>query len=284
MIPAAFSYAAPTSIEDAIALLQEHGDDAKLLAGGHSLLPLMKLRLALPSFVIDLSRVPALSYVREDGNHVAIGAMTTYDALQSSPVVKSRVPILSTAAAMVGDVQVRNRGTIGGSLAHADPASDLPAVITALRGTVVVQGPAGSRSIEAEEFFEDVWTSALEPDEVITEIRVPAPAGTAQTYQKFRQRSADWAIVGTAVAVACADGKISDASIVLTNVGSTPIRARAAEEALRNQVPSVDVIDAAAARAEEGLNPSDELRASAEYKRHLTRILTRRSLQAVLLS
>lgn len=284
MIPAAFDYAAPTSVEEAIALLQQHGDDAKLLAGGHSLLPLMKLRLALPSVIVDLRRVPDLSYIRENGDKVAIGAMTTHYALQSSQLLQQRVPLIAQAAGMVGDMQVRNRGTIGGSIAHADPASDLPTVITALKGEIVAQGPNGTRTIPADGFFEDIWTSVLEPEEVLIEIRVPASGGDLQRYEKFRQRSADWAIVGVAVDITRQDGTVNQASVVLTNVGPTPMRATGVEEALQGRPATTESITAAAARADEGLEPSSELKASREYKVHLARVLTRRALEAALLT
>lgn len=282
MIPAAFDYAAPASVEEAVSLLQQHGDEAKLLAGGHSLLPLMKLRLALPSVLVDLGRIAGLSYIRDDGDHIAVGPMTTHYALQSSELLRRRAPLLSQAAGMVGDMQVRNRGTIGGSISHADPASDLPVVVVALRADIVARGPNGERTIRASDFFQDIWTSALEPDEVVTEIRVPASDERGQNYQKFRQRSADWAIVGVAVNVASGNGANSDASVVLTNVGPTPVRAVGVEETLRGRPLSADVIREAAERADEGLEPSDELKASAAYKRHLARVLTRRALEAVM--
>lgn len=283
MIPAAFDYATPSSVPEAIELLQQHGDEAKILAGGHSLLPLMKLRLAAPGILIDLGKVPDLAYIRDGGDHVAIGSMATEYMVESSSLVQQRLPLLSTAASMVGDMQVRNRGTIGGSMAHADPASDMPTVITALRGEIVAQGPGGTRTIPAREFFQDIWTSALEPDEVITEIRVPYGAGQPfQAYEKFRQRASDWAIVGVAVSVERQNGSIDRASVVLTNVGTTPVVATAVEEALSGQQVSEDVIRQAAEHASEGLDPSPELKASPDYKRHLARVLTRRALVSAL--
>jgi aerobic carbon-monoxide dehydrogenase medium subunit len=279
MIPPAFEYAAPTSIDEAISLLQQHGDEAKILAGGHSLLPLMKLRLASPGFLVDIARIPNLAYIRDAGDHVAIGPMTTHYMLESSDLLKQRVPLLSQAAALVGDMQVRNRGTIGGSLAHADPASDLPTVVTALGGTIAARGSSGERTIAAGDFFQDIWTSALEPDEVVTEIRVPYSSGTpAQAYEKFRQRASDWAIVGVAVNVSRSNGSIGGATVVLTNVGPTPMRASGVEEALSGQSATMDSVKAAAERAAEGLDPSPELKASPEYKRHLATVLTRRAL------
>jgi aerobic carbon-monoxide dehydrogenase medium subunit len=282
MIPAAFDYAAPSTVDEAIALLQEHGDDAKLLAGGHSLLPLMKLRLAFPSFLVDLARIPGLTYIREEGDRIAIGAMTTHYALQSSDVLATRIPLLSQAAGMVGDMQVRNRGTIGGSISHADPASDLPAVVVALRAEIIAQGPGGARTIAAGDFFQDIWTSALEPDEVVTEIRIPAGNGRGQNYQKFRQRSADWAIVGVAVNLVRDNGAVTDVSVVLTNVGPTPMRAAGVEQVLAGVSLTPESIREASARAGEGLEPSGELKASGAYKRHLAQVLTRRALEAAI--
>jgi carbon-monoxide dehydrogenase medium subunit len=282
MIPAAFDYAAPTALEEAISLLQQHGDEAKILAGGHSLLPLMKLRLAAPAVLVDLARIPDLSYIREDGDTVAIGAMTPYVALEDSELLRRRLPLLAQAASMVGDQQVRNRGTLGGAVAHADPAGDMPTVVTALGGTIVARGPNGERTIPASEFFQDVFTSALSPDEVVTEVRIPATDRAGQDYQKFRRRSIDWAIVGAAVSVSRSNGSIGNASVVLTNVGPTPMRAAAVEQALAGQPASADAVRQAAEQASDGLDPSSELYASREYKLHLARVITRRALEAAL--
>ncbi len=283
MIPPAFDYAAPTSVDEAIRLLQQHGEEAKILAGGHSLIPLMKLRLAAPSFLVDLGKISDLRYIRDQGDHVAIGAMTTYYSLESSDLLRQKLPMVAQAAGMVGDQQVRNRGTLGGTVAHADPASDLPAVLKALRAQIVARGPGGERTLGAEDFFRDIWTNALEPHEVVTEIRVPYGRGRpAQAYEKFRVRASDWALVGAAVSVERDNGNIGSASIVLTNVGSTPVRATAAEQALQGKPASADVIQSAAERASEGLEPTAELKASPDYKRHLARVLTRRALQAAL--
>lgn len=283
MIPPAFDYAAPSTIGEAVRLLQEKGEDAKILAGGHSLIPLMKLRLAAPSFLVDLGKIAELRYIRDQGDHVAIGAMTTHYMLESSELLRSRLPLLAQAAGLVGDMQVRNRGTLGGTLAHADPASDLPSVVKALRGTIVARGPSGERTISTEEFFQDVWTSALEPTEVVTEIRLPFGRGrSAQAYEKFRLRASDWALVGVAVNLERDNGSIRDASIVLTNVGTTPVRASSVEQALRGQSASADAVRAAAEHASDGLEPTAELKASPDYKRHLARVLTRRALQSAL--
>lgn len=283
MIPPAFDYVAPTTIDEAIQTLVQNADEAKLLAGGHSLLPLMKLRLAAPGLIVDLRKIDGLAYVRDGGDTIAVGPMTTHYMLESSDTVRRRLPLLSMAAGMVGDPQVRNRGTIGGSLAHADPASDLPTIARTLRARIDVQGPNGTRTIDADDFFVDIWTSALEPDEIITEIRFPVPSGPrAQYYEKFRQRASDWAIVGVAVDLGRDGGAISDASVVLTNVGSTPVRATAVEQALRGAPADPETIRAAAQLASQGLDPSPELKASPEYKRHLAQVLTGRAIEAAL--
>jgi carbon-monoxide dehydrogenase medium subunit len=283
MIPPAFDYAAPASLEEAISLLGQHGEDAKVLAGGHSLIPLMRLRLAQPGFLVDLGRVPDLAYIRDDGDHVAIGAMTTHFAVESSDLLKQRLPLLAEAAALVGDMQVRNRGTIGGSLAHADPAADFPTIVTALSGQIVARGPNGERTVAAGDLFQDVLTTSLAPDEIVTEVRIPYPQGNhASAYEKFRVRASDWALVGVAVSVTRQNGSIGNASVVMTNVGSTPMRAHGVEDALRGQEASTNVINAASERAAEGLNPPGELKASPDYKRHLAGVLTRRALSRAL--
>ncbi len=281
MIPAAFDYEAPASLDEALSLLAEHGDDAKILAGGHSLLPLMKLRLAAPSVLIDIGRIDGLRQMRETGDGVMIGATATYSAVQDFAAVRQHVPLLAQAISMVGDTQVRNRGTLGGALAHADPAGDMPVVVTALGATMVVRGPGGERTIPADEFFVDIFSSALGPDEILTEIRIPAQAGPGN-YQKFRRRAIDWAIVGAAVSVTRANGSIDAASVVLTNVGPRPMRAAAVESALTGQQASADVIRQAADRAADGITPTGELSASAEYKSHLACVLTRRALTEAL--
>lgn len=283
MIPAPFDYSAPMSVDEAIRLLQQHGEDAKLLAGGHSLLPLMKLRLATPGYLVDLGKIRDLVYIRDAGDHVSIGSMTTYSALESSSLLRERLPLLAQAASLVGDMQVRNRGTIGGSLAHADPASDMPAVVMALGAEVVAHGPGGERVIAAGDLFQHVWTTTLQPDEVVTEIRIPFGQGLpAHDYQKFRLRSSDWAVVGVAVSLTRRNGDLDRASVVLTNVGTTPVRAVGVERALQGQPATAEVTAAAAEHASEGLEPSPELKASPDYKRHLARVLTRRALDAAL--
>jgi carbon-monoxide dehydrogenase medium subunit len=270
VIPAAFDYVRVDSSEAAVAALVEHGEDAKLLAGGHSLLPLMKLRLASPSVLIDIGRVRDLAYVRDGGDHVAIGGLTRHRDLEVDELLATEAPLLAHAAGQVGDPQVRHRGTIGGSIAHGDPASDLPAVLLALRATVVATGPAGTRTIPVDDFFTGFLETALEPTELLTEIRVPKAAGAGWSFQKLNRRAQDWAIVG----VAC-QGAGPGAGIGLVNMGAAPLRAAAAEAALAGGGSSSD----AAAVADEGADPSDDLNASAEFRRHLVRVLVRRALE-----
>jgi carbon-monoxide dehydrogenase medium subunit len=271
MIPAAFEYVRAESADDAVALLAEHGDEAKLIAGGHSLLPLMKLRLATPSVLVDVARVPDLAYVRDGGDHVAIGGLTRHHDVEASRLVRDTVPILGYAAGQVGDPQVRHRGTLGGSLAHGDPASDLPAVVLAVRGTVVARGPQGEREIAADDFFVDFLETALAPDEVITEVRVPKTNGAGWSFQKFNRRAQDWAIVGVAAVGGDTPG------VALVNMGTKPLRAATVEEAMRAGAASDD----AAAHAADGTEPPSDLNASVEYREHLARVLVRRALDAV---
>ena len=269
MIPAAFEYARAESTEEAIALLVEHGDEAKLIAGGHSLLPLMKLRLATPAVLVDIGRVPGLSYIEERGDEIAIGALTRHHDLETSAVLKEQVPLLAATAHQVGDPQVRHRGTLGGTLAHGDPASDLPAAVLALGGTLVAQGPNGRREISALEFFRGFLETALGADEVLVEVRVPKAAGAGWSFQKFNRRAQDWAIVGVAAVVNGTTG------VALVNMGSTPLRATAVEEAVRS---GASVADAAAA-ASHGTDPPSDANASSEYRRHLATVLVRRALE-----
>jgi aerobic carbon-monoxide dehydrogenase medium subunit len=271
VIPAAFDYQRADSVEHAVSLLTEHGDEAKLLAGGHSLLPMMKLRLAVPSVLVDIGRLTDLSYVRDAGDHVAVGALTHHRDLETSDLLHTEVPLLAHAASHVGDPQVRNRGTIGGSLAHSDPAADLPASLLALDATLVATGPGGStREIAAAEFFTGYFESVLTETELLTEIRVPKLAGIGWSFQKFNRRAQDWAIVG--VAAVHGDGHTG---IGLVNMGSTPLRAAATEAALAGGSSIAD----AAALADEGTEPSADLNASEEYRRHLARVLVRRALE-----
>jgi aerobic carbon-monoxide dehydrogenase medium subunit len=274
MIPAAFDYQRASSVDEAVGLLAEHGDDAKLLAGGHSLLPLMRLRLAAPAVLVDIGRLEDLSYVRSDGGQVRIGALCRHHDLATSDELREQAPLLAHIAGQIGDPQVRHRGTIGGSIAHGDPASDLPAALLALRGTLVARGPGGEREISADEMFTGFLETALAPDEVLTEIRVPAVGSAPWGFQKFVRRAQDWAIVGCAAVLG--NGGSGGPGVGLVNMGPTPLRAAGVEEALRNGASPGD----AAAHADEGTEPTDDLNASAEYRRHLARVLVRRALES----
>ena len=274
MIPAEFDYAAPEYLDEAIRLLQEHGDDAKLLAGGHSLLPLMKLRLAAPDLLVDLRRVPGLAGIERQGDSFRIGAMTRHATLQAMP----ELGVTSKAAGLIADQQVRNRGTIGGSLAHGDPASDLPSVLLAAEGLVHVRGPGGERDISVGDLCQDFMTTALAHDEVITAVTIPVLEGWGYGYEKFTRRAEDWAMVGVCALVKKSDGVCEDVRVSLTHMGSTPLRATAVENALRGQ--PLDGIEAAAELAADGTDPPSDLNATADYKRHLARVLTKRALTA----
>lgn len=268
MIPAVFDYQRAGSVEEAVAALSEHGDEAKLLAGGHSLLPLMKLRLAVPSLLVDVGRLTDLSYIRDSGDHVAIGALTRHRDLEVSGTLARSVPVLAHVAGKIGDAQVRHRGTVGGSIAHGDSASDLPAALLALDATCVVEGPGGSREIAAKEMFLGFLETAIAPDEMLTEVRVRKTQG-GWSFQKLTCRSQDWAIVGV---VALVDGP---ARISLVNMGPKPVRATGVEEALGAGASIAE----AAERAAEGVEPPSDLNASAEFRAHLARVLVRRALE-----
>jgi carbon-monoxide dehydrogenase medium subunit len=272
VIPAPFDYQRASSVDEAVDLLAAHGEDAKLLAGGHSLLPLMKLRLAQPQVLVDIGGVGELSFVSHDGGDVRIGALTRHHDLATSDLLTEQVPLLAHVAGQIGDPQVRHRGTIGGSIAHGDPASDLPAALLALRATLVVRGPGGERQVAADDFFTGFLETALAPDEVLTEIRVPAVPGVGWAFEKFNRRAQDWAIVG--VAATLTDGG-SGPGVGLVNMGSLPVRAAGVEEALRGGASPSD----AAARADEGTEPPGDLNASPEFRRHLSRVLVRRALE-----
>jgi aerobic carbon-monoxide dehydrogenase medium subunit len=277
MIPAPFDYIRAGSTEEALAALADHGEDAKLLAGGHSLLPLMKLRLAAPTLLVDLRKVPGLRGVqREDGNW-RIGAMTRHADLQDN----ADLGVVARAASLIADQQVRNRGTIGGSIAHGDPASDLPTVALALEATMTVVGQGGgTREIAAADMFQDYLTTAVGPGEIVTEIRLPATDGWGWGYQKFNRRAEDWAMVGVVALVKKGgDGSCEDVRIGLTHMASTPIRATAVESALRGQGLDAQSIASAAEQAAEGTDPPGDLNATPDYKRHLARVLTRRALE-----
>ncbi|HEY1274385.1 MAG TPA: xanthine dehydrogenase family protein subunit M [Thermoleophilaceae bacterium] len=276
MIPSQFDYEAPESLEQAIRMLHENGEDAKILAGGHSLLPLMKLRLAAPTLLIDLRKVPGLHGIQRENGSYRIGAMTRHADLQSTP----ELGVASKAASLIADQQVRNRGTIGGSLAHGDPASDLPAVLLASEGEVTAQGPNGQRTIAAADLFQDLLTTSLAQDEVLTEVHLPVLEGYGFGYEKFTRRAEDWAMVGVCALVKKgADGSCEDVRIGLTHMGSTALRATAAENALRGGPLDADSIAVAAEQAAEGTQPPTDLNATADYKRHLARVLTGRALE-----
>ena len=276
MITAPFDYEAPESLEEAVRMLHENGEDAKLLAGGHSLLPLMKMRLATPTVLIDLRRVPGLHGVQGENGGWRIGPMTRHADLQDA----TELGVVARAASEIADQQVRNRGTIGGSLAHGDPASDLPAVLLATEGSVTARGPNGERTIAAADLFQDFLTTALAHDEVITDVRLPALEGYGFGYQKFTRRAEDWAMAGVCALVSRApDGTCDDVRIGLTNMGATPLRATAAEDALRGSKLDDAAIAGAAEHAADGTDPPGDLNATPEYKRHLAQVLTRRALE-----
>ena len=272
MIPPSFTYARATSVDEALALAAEHGEDAKYLAGGQSLLPLMKLRFAAPAVIIDLGRVTELSYVRDEGTYVAIGALTRHHDVATSELLLADIPLLAHTAEAVGDPQIRHRGTIGGSVAHADAAADLPASLLALDATFVVRGESGARSVPAAEFFKGIFETALEPGELLTEIQVPKPASpSAWSFQKFNKRAIDFAMVGAAVQGAGGQ----NTAVALINMGSTPLRATAVESALASGASIAD----AAALAAEGTNAGSDIHASKAYREHLARVLVRRALE-----
>jgi aerobic carbon-monoxide dehydrogenase medium subunit len=266
MIPASFEYETAESVPHALSLLAEHGEDAKLLAGGHSLLPMMKLRLAQPMVLVDITRVSALSGIRVEGSELVIGATTRHAEIASSDLVRTQTPILAYAASQVGDPQIRHRGTIGGSLAHSDPSADLPMTLLALGGSVEITGPSGVRTVPAEDFFVGFFESALSPDELLTAVRVPRGGSAPWGYQKFVRRANDWAIVG----VAAVDGRVA-----LASMGSTPLRASAVESALASGASPAE----AAGHAAEGTSAGSDFHADKEYREHLARVLTRRALE-----
>ncbi|MDR7434233.1 MAG: xanthine dehydrogenase family protein subunit M [Armatimonadota bacterium] len=281
MIPAAFEYYAPATVEEALQLLRELGPEAKLLAGGHSLLPMMKLRLSTPKALVDIGRIPDLRYIREEGNTLAIGATTTHWMIESSEVVRNRVPLLAEAAGRIGDVQVRNMGTIGGSLAHADPAADYPAAILALEAEIVAQGPRGKRSIPAAEFFKGLFTTALEPDELLVEVRIPVPVEkSGAAYLKFPHPASGFAVVGCAALLTLDGGRCQKARVAFTGVTEKAFRDRAVEDALTGKAPDEKTIASASQKAAEGVEPLSDIFASAEYRKHLAKVFARRALMA----
>ena len=279
MIPAAFDYVRAGSVDEALSALSQHGDDAKVIAGGQSLIPLLRLRLAYPEVLVDVGRVGELRGVREDGDHLVIGAMTTHYEVLKDPLIREHAGLIAEATATVADPAVRHRGTFGGALAHADPASDLPAVASALGAEFVVAGSGGRRTVPAAEFFLDYLQTAIEPDELLVEVRVPKlGTGWGYRYEKFHRVAQSWAIVGVAAAVRRDNGTIAEARVALTNMGSTPVRASGVEESVAGAAP--DAVAAAADRAAEGTSPTSDLNGRADYRQHLARVLTRRALTA----
>lgn len=279
MIPAAFDYAAPASIEEALALLAEHGDDAKIIAGGQSLLPVLRLRLNAPEFVIDLGKIEGLRGVREDGDALVIGAMTTHSAVASDPLVAQHAALIGKAVATVADAQVRNRGTFGGALAHADPAGDVGAPALALGAQFVIAGQGGAtRTVDAADFFVDLFETAIAEDELLTEVRIPKHTGWGAHYEKFVRIAQQWSIVAVAAAVRAEGGTIAEARVALTNMGSTPLRATSVEQALQGQPATDEAVRAAVAAVADGTNPPTDLNGDADYRKHLAQVLTRRAV------
>jgi carbon-monoxide dehydrogenase medium subunit len=284
VIPAPFDYLRAGSLAEAIALLQRHGEEAKLLAGGHSLIPLLKLRLVRPSLLVDIGGLTELRYIREEGEEVAIGALSLHSDVARSPLVQAKAPLLAQAAAVIGDVQVRNRGTIGGSLAHADPAADYPAAVLASQAVIVVQGPGGRRAVPASDFFRGPFSTALGPEEVLVEVRVPAArpdAGAA--YLKFPHPASGFAVVGCAALLSVQDGRVAEARLAFTGVAGTPFRDHGAEEALRGRAIQGPGLEEVLAGAAQGVDyPLSDVFASGRYRLHLARVLARRALAQAL--
>lgn len=282
MYPAKFEYHTPASVQEAISLLGRFKDDAKLLAGGHSLVPMMKLRLAQPKHVVDLKKVPGLSGIKEDGGAIAIGALTSHYAVESSSLLKQKCPLLAETAGVIGDPQVRNMGTIGGSLAHADPAADYPAAMIALGVELVAEGSKGKRTIKVDDFFKGLLTTALQPDEIVVQIRIPSQmAGTGMAYMKFPHPASRFAVVGVAAAVTV-DGKgaCSKAGVGITGAGTKAVRAKGVEAALTGKTLDAATIQAAAEKAPEGVDVQADLQGSVEYKTHLLKVFARRAIEA----
>jgi aerobic carbon-monoxide dehydrogenase medium subunit len=279
MIPSKFDYARPDSVDGAVSALAGGGEDAKVIAGGQSLIPLLRLRLAYPTLLVDVGALDELRGVRDEGGSLWIGALTSHDEVMRDPLVTGHCGLLAEAAGTVADPAVRHRGTLGGSIAHADPAGDLPAVVTALDGVMTARGPGGERSIPAADFFADYLTTALAPDEILTGVRVPKLGpGWGYRYEKFHRTAQAWAIVGVAAVARRANGHVAEARIGLTNMGRTPVRARAAEAAAAGAEASRDALRSAAAQADDGTQPPADLHGAPDYRRHLARVLTARAL------
>jgi len=284
MIAQNFEYVVPASLGEAVNLLEKHTERAKILAGGHSLIPMMKLRLATPEILIDISRIPELSYMKEDSGTIRIGALTTHYAIETSDLIRRRLPALSDAAALIGDVQVRNKGTIGGSLAHADPAADYPATILAADATIVALGPKGERQIPASKFFVDMLTTALNRNEIVREIQIPVNNGkTGSAYLKMAQKASGFAICGAAALIELdGSGALSNVAIGITGVLSHAFRAAKTEAELKGKKPSIDVLKKACEHASDGVTALDDIHASADYRLDLARVFARRALKAAI--
>ena len=279
MIPAAFDYHAPTSVEEALQLLGSSGD-VKVLAGGQSLIPVLKLRLAAPEVIVDLGRIESLRGIREDGDDLVIGAMTSHDDVARSPMVATHALLLSKAAQQVADPQVRHRGTFGGALAHADPAGDLLAPALAMDASFVIAGPSGTRTVAAVDFFQDLFTTAIGDGEILTEVRVPKHTGWGAHYEKFSRVAQQWSIVAVAATVRVEGGTIAQARVALTNMGPVPIRATAVEQALVGLAADASAVAVAVADIAEGTRPPSDLNGDADYRRHLASVLARRAVLA----
>ncbi len=280
MIPAAFDYHAPTTVEEALRLLGEAGDDAKILAGGQSLLPVLRLRLAAPEVLIDLGRIAALRGIRDDGDALLVGAMSLHSQVASDPLVATHAALLAAAAKTVADPQVRHRGTFGGALAHADPAGDMPAPSLALEAEFMITGPGGTRTVAAADFFDDMFTTVIGDDEILTAVRVPKHTGWGAHYEKFTRVAQQWSIVAVAATVRVEGGAIAEARVALTNMGSVPLRVRAVESALAGVPVEEGAVRAAVAGVAEGTSPPSDTNGDADYRRHLAAVLTRRAVLA----
>jgi carbon-monoxide dehydrogenase medium subunit len=280
VIPSAFDYLAATTVDEAIQALSQAGDDGKILAGGQSLLPVLRLRLATPTMLVDLNKISELRGVRDDGDAIVVGAMTTHHDVINDPLVREHAALLALATKTVGDPQIRHRGTLGGALVHADPAGDLPAPVVALDAEMVIVGPGGRRTVPAAEFFVDLFTTAVGPDEVLVEVRIPKKTGWGAHYEKFQRVAQAWAIVAVAAAVRTEGGSIAEARVALTNMATTPVRASGVEQALVGQPATAESIRAAAQHAAEGTSPMSDGNADADYREHLARVLTGRAVAA----
>jgi carbon-monoxide dehydrogenase medium subunit len=278
VIPAKFDYVAPTSVEEALSALAAAGDEAKLMAGGQSLLPVLRMRLNAPEMVIDLGRIDSLRGVRDDGDAIVVGALTRHSEMVTDDLVRQHALLLSKAAAEVADNQIRHRGTFGGALAHADPAGDMGAAALALGAEFVIAGSGGTRTVAADDFFVDLFTTAIRDDEILTEVRIPKRAGWGAHYEKFVRVAHQWPIVAVGATVKAEGGTISEARIGLTNMGSTALRARATESALAGAAATEDGVRAAADQAADGTNPPSDLNGDSDYRKHLATVLTRRAV------